>query len=403
MRPKKDLVIKAQLKKLKERKAEGLKQTPGKVVASSDDDENTLPHPNPHSHSGCHKVRINVGGCIYETQIRTLNRYPQTLLGDPNKRLRYYNPVKNEYFFDRNQASFETILYFYQSGGRFKRPDYISADILLDDAKFYGLPQSVIFQYLIDEGLSIVEVSEDIMPQNLFLRKIWLLFDHPQSSMQAQLLSLISVLAIVLSISTFCIETMDSFSSRFEYFMDTRDFVAFKVSDTQSIDLSDPFFFIETMCSIWFIVEYLARLASSPVKSDFLLNILNFVDLVAVLPFCVQVLASPETQVATDGEQQTVIQNKTHTKGVSIIRIVRLVRVFRIFKLSRHSRGLKILGKTLHASLNELALLVFFVFIGVILFSSTMYFAELSSKETPFESIPAGFCKIYASFTKQYT
>lgn len=67
------------------------------------------------------------------------------------------------------------------------------------------------------------------------------------------------------------------------------------------------------------------------------------------------------------------------------------MRVFRIFKLSRHSKGLQILGQTLRASMRELGLLVFFLFIGVILFSSAVYFAEAGSDQSHFRSIPDAF------------
>ena len=67
------------------------------------------------------------------------------------------------------------------------------------------------------------------------------------------------------------------------------------------------------------------------------------------------------------------------------------MRVFRIFKLSRHSKGLQILGRTLKASMRELGLLIFFLFIGVILFSSAVYFAEQDVEKTSFRSIPDAF------------
>ncbi|KAF3856649.1 hypothetical protein F7725_017372 [Dissostichus mawsoni] len=63
------------------------------------------------------KVVINVSGLMFETQLSTLNNFPETLLGDPMKRIRYFDPMKNEYFFDRNRPSFDGVLYYYQSGG----------------------------------------------------------------------------------------------------------------------------------------------------------------------------------------------------------------------------------------------------------------------------------------------
>src|SRR2546421_4334978 len=63
----------------------------------------------------------------------------------------------------------------------------------------------------------------------------------------------------------------------------------------------------------------------------------------------------------------------------------------RIFKLSRHSKGLQILGMTLKASMRELALLIFFLVIGVVLFSSAIYYAEADFERSYFKSIPSAF------------
>lgn len=71
--------------------------------------------------------------------------------------------------------------------------------------------------------------------------------------------------------------------------------------------------------------------------------------------------------------------------SLAILRVIRLVRVFRIFKLSRHSKGLQILGQTIRASMRELGLLAFFLFICVVLFSSAVYFAEVDVPESSFE------------------
>ena len=63
---------------------------------------------------GYRRVCINIAGQIFETQLKTLQQFPDTLLGHPEKRRRYFDPNRNQYFFDRNRPSFGGILYFYQ-------------------------------------------------------------------------------------------------------------------------------------------------------------------------------------------------------------------------------------------------------------------------------------------------
>lgn len=53
-----------------------------------------------------------------------------------------------------------------------------------------------------------------------------------------------------------------------------------------------------------------------------------------------------------------------------------IIRILRLFKLTRHSPGLKILIHTFKASAKELALLVFFLVLGIVVFASLVYYAE---------------------------
>lgn len=142
----------------------------------------------------------------------------------------------------------------------------------------------------------------------------------------------------------------------------------------------DPFFIVETICICWFSFELVMRFICAPSKIHFFKDVMNTIDFFAIIPYFVTL----GTELAKDkGAQPSV--------SLALIRVIRLVRVFRIFKLSRHSKGLQILGQTLKASLRELALLIFFLFIGVILFSSAVYFAEVDSPDTAFTSIPEAF------------
>lgn len=99
-----------------------------------------------------------VSGLRFETQLRTLNQFPDTLLGDPTRRLRYFDPLRNEYFFDRNRPSFDAILYYYQSGGRLRRPVNVPLDVFSEEIKFYELGEMATnkFRYEHDAVCAVV-------------------------------------------------------------------------------------------------------------------------------------------------------------------------------------------------------------------------------------------------------
>ncbi|KAM6951634.1 potassium voltage-gated channel subfamily A member 3-like [Aplochiton taeniatus] len=330
------------------------------------------------------RLAINVSGMRYETQIRTLAQFPDSMLGDPRRRLRYFDPLRNELFLDRNRACFDAILYFYQSGGRLRRPANVPLDVFMDELLFYELGEDIMARFREDEGFPKEE--ETPLPTNQFQRQLWMLFEHPESSGGARIIAIISVMVIVVSILIFCLETLPDFrnekESREEYFYRYHA-QAKNVSENMPLPTSvfmDPFFIVETICICWFSFELFMRFISSPSKIHFFKDVMNIIDFSAIMPYFITL----GTELAKDEEA-------TPGMSLAIIRVIRLVRVFRIFKLSRHSKGLQILGQTLRASLRELALLIFFLFIGVILFSSAIYFAEGDHPNTAFVSIPHAF------------
>ncbi|XP_067387632.1 potassium voltage-gated channel subfamily A member 10 [Emydura macquarii macquarii] len=329
---------------------------------------------------GDQRVIINIAGLRFETQLKTLNQFPETLLGDPEKRMCYFDSMRNEYFFDRNRPSFDGILYYYQSGGKIRRPANVPIDVFADEITFYELGNEAMDQFREDEGF--IKDPETLLPTNDFHRQFWLLFEYPESSSAARGVALVSVLVIVISIIIFCVETLPEFREE-------REFKAIKDATsnltkafTTPSTFTDPFFVIETACIIWFSFELFVRFVVCPSKAKFFKNIMNIIDIVSIIPYFVTLTTELIQQSELNGQQNM---------SLAILRIIRLVRVFRIFKLSRHSKGLQILGQTLKASMRELGLLIFFLFIGVILFSSAIYFAEVDEPQSHFSSIPDGF------------
>ncbi|XP_072529339.1 potassium voltage-gated channel subfamily A member 1 [Salminus brasiliensis] len=342
-------------------------------------------------HECCERVVINISGLRFETQLKTLAQFPDTLLGNPKKRMRYFDPLRNEYFFDRNRPSFDAILYYYQSGGRLRRPVNVPLDMFSEEIKFYELGVEAMEKFREDEGF--IREEERPLPENEFQRQIWLLFEHPESSGPARGIAIVSVMVILISIVIFCLETLPELKEDPHGRLQTigNSTIYYKPNV-----LTDPFFIVETLCIIWFSFELIVRFFACPSKAAYFKNMMNTIDVVAIIPYFITL----GTELADDSEEGHEPKGGgEQATSLAILRVIRLVRVFRIFKLSRHSKGLQILGQTLKASMRELGLLIFFLFIGVILFSSAVYFAEAEEKESFFTSIPDAFWWAVVSMT----
>lgn len=316
------------------------------------------------------RVVINISGQRYETYEKTLETFPNTLLGSKERRQDFYDAVNKELFFDRNRLCFESILAYYQTSGVLIRPPSIPRKVFVSDIRFFDLGEDA----LIQAGETLeqhVEKDKRILPRNKIQRLVWELFEYPETSNFARAIAIWSVAVIILSIVLFCVETLPQFQEGPG--RSTNGTTAARKTKKRT---EDPFFLIETFCITWFTLEYVIRFLFSPNKWRFFISALNMIDLISIVPYYITLPMGDSSNVSS----------------LAVLRSVRLVRVFRIFKLSRYSRGLQILGHTLKASLRELGLLFFFLCMGVILFSSAVYYAEISNEnDNKFLSIPHSF------------
>ncbi|XP_008181269.1 potassium voltage-gated channel protein Shaw isoform X1 [Acyrthosiphon pisum] len=371
---------------------------------------------------GENRIILNVGGIRYETYKATLKKIPATRLSRLTEALANYDPVLNEYFFDRHPGVFAQVLNYYRTG-KLHYPTNVCGPLFEDELEFWGLDSNQVepccwSTYSIhrdtqatlaildkldidsekpneEEVARMFGYEEEYLAGtlNLWQRtkpKLWALFNEPHSSLSAKVsvvVAVISVFFICVSVLSFALKTHpDLRVATLRNVTVPKDRPPAPGEDPPmewvlSKDRTDPheaFFYVELVCNVWFTFELLARSIVTPNLVHFAKSPVNIIDFVATLSFY------------TDTMLQSTLAHRFD--NTEILEFFSIIRILRLFKLTRHSPGLKILIHTFKASAKELTLLVFFLVLGIVVFASLVYYAERlqANPQNDFKSIPEG-------------
>ena len=303
------------------------------------------------------RVLINISGVVFETQERTLNRYPETILGTAEKR-NYLLGCTNEIFFERNRNSFESILYFYQSEGKLIRPHCVPIEHFEDECHFFGLPRTAINRMKeIEYGLPFEKSrSKVVAPSNC--HQVWLFVNFPQMwdpyPTLAVAYAIFNYGLVVVAVLIFCFELqLESVLEGNQPPCET-----FKVVDK-----------IEIGMNIFFGIDFLLRLIVSAAPLSFLSNAMNIVEFASIFPFFII---------------YACINSRSRT---SIIRILRTLRVCRLFRLGRISASIRAAGRVAKASFSDILCTINVAILACVIFAVILFAIETPYNEE-FSSIP---------------
>ncbi|KHJ95663.1 K+ channel tetramerization domain protein [Oesophagostomum dentatum] len=323
-----------------------------------------------------------------------------------------FDPLLNEYFFDRHPAVFAQVLNYYRTG-KLHYPTDVCGPLFEEELQYWGLDASdtepccwmqLLHAKDTQETLAVLDrmdVDREDDPQlreqdtmkkfgweedyfqgkrtkwMYYKPRIWALFDEPYSSRSAKIIAGISVWFIFVSILSFCLKTHPSFRIPVIETTNVTYHGRSVVGVTrQTTEPHVAFGQVELICNIWFTLEIIIRFIFCPSKWGFLKSPLNNIDLVATLSFYADAIF---IRLLEDAPKD-------------VVEFLSMIRIFRLFKLTQHHRGLQILIHTFRASAKELILLVFFLILGIVIFAALVYYAEKMevNPDNQFQSIPLG-------------
>ncbi|XP_060724569.1 potassium voltage-gated channel subfamily S member 2 [Tachysurus vachellii] len=347
-----------------------------------------------------HLVNVNVGGLKHSFSSSTLLRFPDTRLCrllscDSVEAILQvcddYDIQEKEFYFDRNPNLFPYVFHFYHTG-KLHIMEELCIFSFCQEIEYWGINEFFLdscCNYLyhdrrlenrhkswdeesdvssIDTTVDeISDLNKDIqhfqdMRFGNIRKCLWLTLENPGYSIPSKLFSLVSIIVVLTSIATMCINSIPEY----------------QIFDDSGQLIEDPTMqALEIFCICWFTFEVVTRMILAPNRRKFFIHPLNMIDIVSVVPIYItlffDLLAGSESELENIGK---------------IVQVFRLMRIFRVLKLARHSTGLRSLGATLRHSYREVGILLLYLAVGVSVFSGVAYTAEYE-EDVGLDTIPA--------------
>lgn len=344
-------------------------------------------------------ITVNIGGKVFHIPTRCAVKYPDTRIGslalcsDQTKLLTLcddYSVLQNEFFFDRDPAFFHHIYHFYTSGVLWVVHEMCPMNFE-EEIVYWGLSLQdtqrcccILFEEKLDELKDNLKVERELMAEieekyndesfnNMTFgnvrRCLWYLVEDPSSSFPAKAFAVFSNLFVLISIAAMTLNTVEELQM---YRLNGRTHMEW----------------MEIITIVFFIFEYFIRLLTTPNMTIFIKSGLNFVDIVAIAPYLIQIIYTCFDDTDDVSAQEDLRALSLVGKVSIVLKVVTLMRVFRILKLARHSTGMRAFGFTLRQCSQQVSCIFLFIVVGILTFSALLHSAERETEGSPITSIP---------------
>ncbi len=264
-------------------------------------------------------------------------------------------------------------------------------DIFLEEVTFFQLGEQALNQIRKDENVK--EVKKIRLPKNHIRRYLWATIEYPDYSLTAKIVNIISLLMVLVSTIGLATESLPQYVAFDDFDCEQQQSTTVIMSYLNNITNSSssqtgydcqwyftsPFFFIQVITVGFFTLELLVRILTTPSLLDFIKNLMNWIDLVAIIPFYVTLgirLSDEQNDINTDAYV-----------SLRLLRILRLARVFKFFRVFKNVKSLRALGTTIRESLLDYFIMILILTLIGFLFGAAAYYAENDSNGIAFDSI----------------
>ncbi|CAF3996382.1 unnamed protein product [Adineta steineri] len=314
-------------------------------------------------------IEINCLGTIFLIRKTSLNRFPNTLLGDPKRRITFYNKIKQQYIIDRHIISFEAIINYYETG-KLNAPTIYEPIIFFEELKYFQIDKQIIQDFYKTEIDEELLNYHRIVPFNKIQRSIWISLEYNDYSFLTQLIQFICLIISLLYCFNISIELLPQLSRN--------KIICYKLFSNQNSPHCDNIFFdfrpskivgqwiykIEQICTIFITFEYLLRLLSSPYKWLTFVLLINIFDLFILISGWFYLILYEINDFNNDKHDPFFY--------IKLFQYLILLRLFRFVRLCRYIKSLRILFYGIEKAFKYIMsiglIILFFVFtFGVII------------------------------------